>query len=665
MMDSDVSSKGRNAPMNNAQKLRIRILGMTRNQKQLTMVAADVLGYCGCVVAACWLLQGTNLTIGSLTILVLAAVLIAVPLTWALGLYRSIIRYMGLDLFVAGLKTSFISAIGVGVIAVLANAVSAPLRWSVAYGALSLIYVVGSRMLARLFLNRRNATREQVIIYGAGEGGARLAAALFSGDDYLPVAMVDDNLHLLGKRVSGMEVFPPSRLAEIVESTEATGVLLAIPSASRHRRRQILEQLSKYPVHVRTIPEIRDLVSGKSRVDDLSEVDVKDILGRDEVPPNDSLLKGSVTGKRVMVTGAGGSIGSELCRQILRLEPRRLVCFDVSEPSLYQIDQELNRLIQKKQVDCEIVALLGSVHHENRVREAMDAFEIQTVYHAAAYKHVPIVEHNLFEGVHNNVFGTLHTARAAIAAGVETFVLISTDKAVNPTNVMGATKRLSEQVLQAYNSRAETTRFCIVRFGNVLESSGSVVPLFREQIRSGGPVTVTHRDIIRYFMTIPEAAQLVIQAASMATGGDVFVLDMGDPVRIQDLARRMINLMGLTIRNEENPDGDIEIQYVGLRPAEKLYEELLIGSSVTGTEHPRIMRADEDALSFQELDGLIGELKRASANFDYAGARAILMSAVTEYRPTNGIDDLIWIRKSGSSADIEQHKVVDFPGRDA
>ncbi|MBT8099639.1 MAG: polysaccharide biosynthesis protein, partial [Gammaproteobacteria bacterium] len=545
----------------------------------------------------------------------------------------------------------------------IANLVAAPLRWTIAYGALSLIYLVGSRMIARLFLNRRNPHREQVIIYGAGEGGARLAAALFSGDDYLPVAMVDDNLHLHGKRVNGMEVFPPSRLQDVIESTGASGVLLAIPSASRHRRRQILEQLSEFPVHVRTIPEIRDLVSGKSRVDDLSEVDVKDILGRDEVPPNLDLLHASVAGKNVMVTGAGGSIGSELCRQIVKLGPSRLVCFDISEPALYEIGRELNSLLAQENVKCDVVSLLGSAHHEKRVTEALQAFEIQTVYHAAAYKHVPIVEHNLFEGIHNNVFGTLHTARAAVESGVETFVLISTDKAVNPTNVMGATKRLAEQVLQAYNSRAENTRFCMVRFGNVLESSGSVVPLFREQIRNGGPVTVTHRDIIRYFMTIPEAAQLVIQASSMAKGGDVFVLDMGNPVRIQDLARRMINLMGLTIRNDENPDGDIEIQYIGLRPAEKLYEELLIGSNVTGTEHPRIMRADEESLSFEELDELIGELKSASANFDYAHARTILQRAVAEYAPTNGIDDLVWLSKNGTLGDADDTKVVDFPAK--
>ncbi len=628
------------------------------------MQAADTIGYCACVFAAAWLVFGAVDPVSNLVWLSLAAILVAVPMTGVLGLYLSVIRYMGLDLFVAGAKAAAGSAAVLGMIAWATGLVPAPGRWAFTFGALSLIYLIGGRMAARVFLNRRNANREQVVIYGAGEGGARLAASLFAGDDYLPVAMLDDKPTLHGKRVHGLEVYPPARLKSLIETTGVTGVLLAIPTASRRRRRRILEQLSKFPVHVKTIPELNDLISGKARVDDLTEVDVKDILGRDPVPPNDELLHASVTGKSVMITGAGGSIGSELCRQILELNPRRLVCFEISEASLYRIDRELRTLLEKNRIDCDIVALLGSAHHEKRVREAMEVFEIQTVYHAAAYKHVPIVEQNLFEGIHNNVFGTLHTARAAIQSGVETFVLISTDKAVNPTNVMGATKRLAEQVLQAYHSQSQNTRFCMVRFGNVLESSGSVVPLFRQQIRSGGPVTVTHRDIIRYFMTIPEAAQLVIQAASMAEGGDVFVLDMGKPVRIQDLARRMINLMGLTVQDEDNPDGDIEIKYIGLRPAEKLYEELLIGSRVTGTEHPRIMRADEDSLSFEEIDMLLGDLKQASAALDYRQARRILLRAVDEYSPSNGIDDLIWQKRTGTDSRAADRTIVDFPKQD-
>ena len=365
-----------------------------------------------------------------------------------------------------------------------------------------------------------------------------------------------------------------------------TRVLLALPSASRRRRLTIISSLEKFNVHIQTIPDLNHLVSGKARVDDLRDVDVADLLGRDAVPPDNELLRASVTGKSVMVTGAGGSIGSELCRHVLRQSPRTLVLFEISEVALYSIEKEIRKLAKKHGIDTEIVGLLARCITRIRVHEIMQSFEVKTVYHAAAYKHVPVVEQNILEGVHNNIFGTLHLARAAVQARVETFVLISTDKAVSPTNVMGATKRFSELVLQAMQDQHEDCCFCMVRFGNVLESSGSVVPLFREQIRAGGPVTVTHRDIIRYFMTIPEAAQLVIQAGAMARGGDVFVLDMGDPVKIQDLARRMIRLMGLTVRDDENPDGDIEIEYTGLRPAEKLYEELMIGTNVSGTSHP-------------------------------------------------------------------------------
>ncbi|MBT8132667.1 MAG: polysaccharide biosynthesis protein, partial [Gammaproteobacteria bacterium] len=413
-----------------------------------------------------------------------------------------------------------------------------------------------------------------------------------------------------------------------------------------------------------TMPDISDIVSGKARVDDIKDVDVEDLLGRNPVPPNPQLMDACVKGKVVMVTGAGGSIGSELCYQILQLSPKLLVLFDLSEAALYTVERKVRTAARKNNIECEIVALLGSVHHEHRVREVMNVFAVKTVYHAAAYKHVPIVEQNVFEGIHNNVFGTLYTARAAIDAGVEAFVLISTDKAVNPSNVMGATKRFAELILQALNTSGAVTKFSMVRFGNVLESSGSVVPLFKEQIKSGGPVTVTHRGIIRYFMTIPEAAQLVIQAGSMAKGGDVFVLDMGKPVKILDLAHRMINLMGMTVRDAENPDGDIEIEFVGLRPAEKLFEELLIGSNVSGTGHPRIMRADEDCLTMKVVSELLDQLKQSSRDLDYETARKILLTAVKEYDPQNDIDDLIWLRKVALTVDAAvPDRVVDFPRR--
>ncbi len=397
------------------------------------------------------------------------------------------------------------------------------------------------------------------------------------------------------------------------------------------------------------MPELLDVISGRARIDELHDVDVNDLLGRDPVAPDPALFKSCIEGKSVMVTGAGGSIGSELCRQILTLGPRRLVLFEMSELALYTIDQELRQVVVRNGLQVEILPLLGNAHHRFRVREVMLSCRVQTVYHAAAYKHVPIVEHNMIEGLHNNVISTWYTAEAALEAEVETFVLISTDKAVNPANIMGATKRFAELILQGMQARSTKTRFCMVRFGNVLDSSGSVVPLFREQIRKGGPVTVTHPDVTRYFMTIPEAAQLVIQAGAMGKGGDVFVLDMGQPVRIDDLARRMISLMGLTVRDASSPDGDIEIQYTGLRTAEKLFEELLIGSSVTGTEHPRIMRAIEHSLPWDRMQQLLDDLLIALASFDCRRAVARLMDAVAEYEMKGEIQDYVWNRNGADS----------------
>jgi FlaA1/EpsC-like NDP-sugar epimerase len=624
------------------------------------MIATDAISYVASAVVSFWIVFGTFQMSPEVLAIAALAILIAVLVHWAFGLYTSIVRYMGLALIAVGVRSTLVVTSALMAISAYAGFTSAPIRMGVIFWSFSLILIVGGRLAARMFLSRRNSSRERVIIYGAGDAGAQLIAALFSGDDYLPVALVDDNSALQDKRVNGMRVHSADRLETLVQKSGAKGVLLAIPSATRRRRRRVLERLSEFPVHVRTIPEFKDIVSGKAGVDDIKDVDVKDLLGRDPVPPNTRLLTASITGKNVMVTGAGGSIGSELCHQILGLSPKRLVCFELSEAALYSVERELRKRADRSNSDCEITALLGSVHHERRMREAFDVFDVQSVYHAAAYKHVPIVEQNLFEGIHNNVFGTWHTARAAAEAGVETFVLISTDKAVNPTNVMGATKRMAELILQAFNKRTEGMRMCMVRFGNVLESSGSVVPLFKEQIRNGGPVTVTHRDIIRYFMTIPEAAQLVIQAAAMAQGGDVFVLDMGEPVRIEDLAHRMINLMGLTVRDEVHPDGDIEIKYIGLRPAEKLFEELLIGSNVSGTEHPRILRADEEYLPYDVLAEMLEDLKEASANLDYDRARNLLQRAVKEYAPANGIDDLLWVKRTGSD-DTGPATVVEFP----
>jgi FlaA1/EpsC-like NDP-sugar epimerase len=520
---------------------------------------------------------------------------------------------------------------------------------SAAFWLLGMVYVVGGRLTVRWFLEARNAAGDRVVIYGAGDAGAHLVAALRGRGEFVPIAFIDDNSSLHRSVINGLEVRSPHELNSLIEELGVARVLLALPSVSRRRRLEIINQLEQLPVHVQTMPDTADLAAGNARVDEIREVDITDLLGRDSVPPNPKLLDAYIRGKSVMITGAGGSIGSELCLQIAQLGPKRLVLIDISEAALYTIDQALQDLAQRKSLAVEIVALIGSAHHRERVREALETYRVDTVYHAAAYKHVPLVEHNMIEGVHNNVFGTLHTAEAAIAAGVKSFVLVSTDKAVLPTNVMGATKRFAELVLQGLNQRGSSTTFSMVRFGNVLASSGSVVPLFRDQIRNGGPVTVTHPEIYRYFMTIPEAASLVIQAGSMGTGGDVFVLDMGKPVRIRDLAEKMIHLMGLTVRGENQPDGDIEIRYTGLRPAEKLYEELLIGSNVAGTEHPSIMRAEEDFLPWDELKPLLDHLWGACQRLDCMKARELLLRAVVGYTPTKEVEDLVWRQRNSGT----------------
>jgi FlaA1/EpsC-like NDP-sugar epimerase len=520
------------------------------------------------------------------------------------------------------------------------------------FTAFALLYIVASRALVREWLYyRKRGSKERIAIYGAGVAGAQVVGALRDSGQYISVAFIDADRSLNARMIAGIRVHAPEDLPQLIERERITSVLLAIPACSRRQRQLILKSLEPYPVHVRTVPDISDIVAGTASVADLREVDSSDLLEREPVMPDDSLLQACIRGKVVMVSGAGGSIGSELCRQIVRLGPARLLLLEMSEPALYHIDRELRAVAVAQGLQTDIVPLLGNAHHRNRVREIMQQYRVQSVYHAAAYKHVPIVEQNIVEGIHNNVFSTWHLAEAALEARVETFVLISSDKAVNPTNVMGATKRFAELTLQALQGRSTVTRFCMVRFGNVLESSGSVVPLFREQIKRGGPVTVTHRDVIRYFMTIPEASQLVLQASAMGHGGDVFVLDMGQPLRIEDLARRMINLMGLSVREASNPDGDIEIIYTGLRPAEKLYEELLIGSNVTGTEHPMIMRAIEPHMPWAELSAILSEMLEALDNFDCGRARAMLMRTVSEYRPESGIQDLVWLQAQQNDLD--------------
>jgi FlaA1/EpsC-like NDP-sugar epimerase len=574
------------------------------------------------------------------------AVIILIPAFALAGLYRPILRYADeslLHAIVLGASAGILLLMAMWVF--LREGIVPRSSWLIAWLVLVAL-IGGSRLLLRRYLRRRfrlSTPRTPVIIYGAGEAGAQLIQALRYSIEFEPVAFVDDNTHLWGSVILGLKVWSPSRLPRLITRHEAGLILLALPSASHRRRREILEALAGLPVRVMALPTLGELTSGARRIDEFREIEVEDILGRDSVQPNFALLQACVHGKTVLVTGAGGSIGSELCRQILPLRPRRLVLFERSEYALYRIEQELQAMLSNMGLpSVELIPLLGSVVHRHRLQVAMERFVVETVYHAAAYKHVPIVEHNPIEGVRNNVFGARYAAEAAIAARVETFVLISSDKAVRPTNVMGATKRLAELILQGLAGEGGATRLCMVRFGNVLDSSGSVVPLFREQIRRGGPVTVTHPEVERYFMTIPEAAQLVIQASALAQGGEVFLLDMGEPVRILDLAQRMIRLSGLTVRNDAQPDGDIEIQFTGLRSGEKLREELLIGSDDLPTAHPMIRRACEDHPLWPAIQEGLHRLDAAANDFDHPAVRAILQNLVTEYQPENGIEDWVW-----------------------
>jgi len=583
----------------------------------------------------------------------LAVVLVSLPIFMRAGLYRAVIRFLGHQAVFAVALAVSVSAVILGIAGEVLKVAS--LAWSVVaiYSCVALLYVAGSRFVVRYYLLRRyiQPTVARVAIYGAGDAGAHLSTMLSTTRSFNPVLFVDDNRSLHGRMVNGIKVHSPDHLPILIRAHGIDRILLAVPSLSRRRRHEILTQLETLSVHVQTVPDIEQLVTGKANLADLREVDIADLLGRDAVPPKPGLFDACIRDRVVLVTGAGGSIGSELCRQIIGLGPKRLILFEMSELALYNIERELRAFSEKNSLSVELVGLMGNAYCKNRLRDILHAYRVQTVYHAAAYKHVPIVEQNVIEGINNNVIATWYAAEAAHEAEVETFVLVSTDKAVNPTNVMGATKRFAEIVLQGLQRRGSKTLFCMVRFGNVLASSGSVVPLFNEQIKAGGPVTVTHPEVIRYFMTIPEAAQLVIQAGSMADGGDVFVLDMGKPVRIGDLARRMIHLAGLTVRDDQHPEGDIEISYTGLRPAEKLYEELLIGNNVTGTQHPMILRAIEHSLPWDRVHELLNEILEAMGRYDCQRSLQILSDVVAEYTPAPQPHDLMWARQTTMTTD--------------
>ncbi len=579
-----------------------------------------------------------------------AVLVLAVPVFVRFGLYRAVMIYIGSRAFFSIVVAVTLHTATVVLLMSVFAPQALPLTTFGIYWLVTLTLVGGSRMIIRgilLWLGKSSHHARNVIIYGAGDAGGQLVEALQVGVHYRPMALVDDNPELQGTEIQGLRIHDPRELPLLVKKSGVGEILLAMPSVSMERRRQIMDYLQQLKVRVRTVPALEDIVAGRARIDSLREIDIRDILGRPPVPPDEQLLTQCVTGKSVLVTGGGGSIGAELCRQILALAPKRLILYELSEYNLYTIEAELRNQLagwSDDMVRPEIIPLLGNVTNEKKMELVLRTFKVHTVYHAAAYKHVPLVEFNPIEGVVNNVFGTWYAARAAARARVETFVLISTDKAVRPTNIMGATKRLAELVLQSlFHESQGSTRFCMVRFGNVLDSSGSVVPLFRQQIRSGGPITLTHPKMTRYFMTIPESAQLVIQAGAMCKGADVFVLDMGQPIAIQQLATRMIALSGLSIKDEEHPQGDIRIETTKIRPGEKLYEELLIGDNITPTQHPRILRACEHELSAEEIDATLAELRTACDRFDSDGARRILMAAIREYEPQCGIEDKVWL----------------------
>lgn len=651
-----------------------RLLTLERSQKRALQLVGDIGLIWVALSLAVWVQSGAGNPWVDYRWLYVAAPLIFIPVFVRSGMYRAVMRYFGNDALLTIAKA-------VSVAVAILWLIGSPLqsRWQPIELPLifmiwmfSILFIGGLRLLMRhyfmgdWYFGSENGSliphhvndRQPVAIYGAGSAGNQLLTALRMGRDMRPVAFIDDDKDIIDRVIAGLKVYSPQNIDRMIRDTGASELLLAIPSASRSRKREILDYLQPFALHVRSVPGFMDLASGKVEVSDIQEVDVADLLGRDAVPAHEALLHRCIAGQSVMVTGAGGSIGGELCRQILALAPKTLVLYEHSEFNLYAIHEELTALANKKAVNVNIVPVLGSIRRYSRLTNVLAHWNIKTVYHAAAYKHVPIVEQNISEGILNNVVGTLNLARAAIENGVANFVLISTDKAVRPTNVMGATKRLAEMILQALSkvqsldsfskqgaAQINRTRFTMVRFGNVLGSSGSVIPRFREQILHGGPVTVTHPNITRYFMTIPEAAQLVIQAGSMGRGGDVFLLDMGESVRILDLAKKMIHLSGLSIKDQEAPHGDIAIEFSGLRPGEKLYEELLIGANSEPTEHPMIMRAHEDFLEWAVLQDVIDEILASVESYDYSAVRKLLRETVQGYVPEKEIVDLIYMQR--------------------
>ena len=639
------------------------LVHMPRPVKRLVALVADAL-LCMVTVwlALCLRLEHWVVLQPAHWVAVLVAVVLSAPIFLSYGLYASIFRFAGWQAMLALTRAMLAYSPAYIAIFTVIGINGVPRTVGVIQPLLLFVGVGASRVLVRFFLgdlyrsilSKRKATG--VMIYGAGSAGRQLASALGHSHEQRMLGFIDDNPHLQGRRLDTVPVYAPADLPGLLEKLQITDVLLAIPSLTRQRRLAIVDFLRPFPVHVRSLPGVAELASGNVSLGDLHELDIEDLLGRDSVVPDSSLMSRHVHGKVVMVTGAGGSFGQELCRLIVQCAPQRLLLVELNEFSLYQVLQDLQAVLLKHDgPPVELVPLLASARDEIRMTEIVATWLPHTIYHAAAYKHVPLVEHNMLEGVRNNVWGTWVCARVAAAHGVGNFVLISTDKAVRPTNVMGASKRLAEMVLQAMAQQPGMhTCFTMVRFGNVLGSSGSVVPLFRQQIAQNGPITLTHADITRYFMTIPEASQLVMQAGAMAQGGDVFVLDMGEPVRIYDLACRMVELSGLRVRNEANPHGDIEIRITGLRPGEKLYEELLIGDGAQPTSHPRIMKAQEAYLPWQQLEAELHALQSAMNRVDMQTVRALLLKLVSGYQPANGLVD--WVYLEAQRQQIHSHQ---------
>lgn len=579
---------------------------------------------------------------------VLGAPVVASIIFVRFGLYRAVIRYIGFKALWTVVQAVSLYALVWGVIGFMVAVDGIPRSVILINWMLSLLAIGGLRVVARWLLTREGGLKsctqssgacKKVLVYGAGDAGIQLVSALSHSSEYNPVGFIDDSNELQGNQIRGLNICSVNSIERVINKLKVDEVLIAMPSASRTKRLDIINTLEPYPVLVRMLPGVAELAEGKVSIGDLREVSIKDLLGRESVEANKDLLGKNITNKVVVVTGAGGSIGSELCRQIVFLKPKALILYEMSELALYSIDKELSNIGMHS---LDIYPILGSVNNKTRLSNVFKRFGVDTIYHAAAYKHVPMVEFNNTEGVDNNIFGTLNCAQVAIDTGVETFVLISTDKAVRPTNTMGATKRSAELVLQALAAKQSATKFTMVRFGNVLGSSGSVIPLFKQQIKAGGPVTVTDVNMIRYFMTIPESVELVIQAGAMGLGGDVFVLDMGKPVKIDDLAKKMIRLSGLEVKDDAHPEGDIEITYTGLRPGEKLYEELLIGDNVSHTDNSLIMRAQEELLTWDELEPILNNLQTAIQDCDQSRLRELLIELVPGFKPQCEISDILY-----------------------